>query len=517
MIEQLKHKCTREGFLLWIIVILLIAGAILLLLPQVSAYYEVHQGDTVFLGETVDISRVLSWSGQFAWWASDEPGDYPDRIVNFNDVGFMYKYYIDPAKYCEGTWHKWDGIFETHGNSVAFIVKKGTRNQTTESFPGKATPVPTPTPVPPSKNIPKDTHILIARGDEGTIRYGLDYNQSEGKEQGAYLWLFGTVDSTTKILGEPLTYSKNDSVYSFVFTPEMTQGLVEGWFTGYLQFTGPNGFQDVFYVKSHKFESDGNLHQNLETPYDDKIIPDVNIDPFIPIRISQEFEILEKKSQYCDDILVPITMEIARPQINFRDYYNTGDNITILGDTTMAEGTMIVFMIDPQRWALEYDKMAHTWSTVVTGLQKEPRTFGIDMPINWKEMAVGANHTIRATVEKYKIKTEQFKDFKVTDVYIIPTPTPEKDRVLVEEYGWHILNVTPTATPVPTEAPTPTITETSNVTANITTAQTTMITIIPTPTAVPTPKPTPTIRVPVETATILIAVGLGLWRMKKDG
>lgn len=499
----------------WLITFLIIAFALSILITGVSAVYEItEQGSIVYQGEYVDISRVMSWSGQFAWWANDEPTEYPDKIVDYNDQGFMHNYYIDPDKYTVGLWYKWDGTKEMRGNNLAFIVKKGTRNQTTETFPGKATPAPTPTPVQPAKNIPKDTHVLIARGDEGTIRYGLDYNQSEGKEQSAYLWLFGTVDSTTKILGVPLVYSKNDSVYSYAFTPIITQGLVEGWFTGYLQFTGGNGFQDVFYVNNHKFESDGEYHHTLDTPYDDKIIPDVNLDAFIPIRMSQEFEKLAKKSQYCDDVLVPITMEIATPRINFRDYYTSGDNITILGDTTMAEGTMIVFMIDPQRWALEIDKMAHTWSTQAVGLQKEPRTFSMDMPINWKEMAVGANHTVRATVEKYKIKVTQSKDFKVTDIYIMPTPTPERERVLVEEYGWHILNVTPTATPIPTEAPTPTVTETSNVTANITTAQTTTITTAPTPTAVPTPKPTPTIKVPVDAATILIAVGLGLWRMK---
>jgi hypothetical protein len=511
---ELLHKCTKEGLLLWIIGILLIAGAIIIFFPKVSAVYEIEkQGDIVFQGEYVDISRVMSWSGQFAWWASGNPTHVPDRIVDYNDQGFMHNYYIDPDKYVVGMWFKWDLEDEARGNMEAFEVRKGTRNETYPSFPGRATPVPTPTPGQPAKNIPKDTHVLIARGDNGLLKYGLDYNQSEGKEQSAYLWLFGTVDSKTKILGGPLTYHKNDSVYSYEFTPQMTEGLVEGWFIGYLQFTGPNGFQDVFYVPSHKFESDGEFHQTLDTPYDDKIIPDINLDPFIPIRISQEFEKLEKKSQYCDDILVPITMEVATPSINFREYYTSGNNITIQGDTTMAAGTMIVFMIDPQRWALPNDIKAHTWSTETTGSQNEPRTFSMDMPINWKEMSVGANHTVRATVEKNKIKVSQFKDFKVTDVYIVPTPTPERDRVLVEEYGWHVLNVTPTATPIPTEAPT--ITPTDTTTTNITTAQTTTITTAPTPTAVPTPKPTPTIKVPVETATILIAVGLGLWRMKR--
>lgn len=510
--------------------ILVLLSLCICIIPA-SAYYEVHPGDVVYQDEIVDISRVLSFSGQFAYFNSGYYGTTPDKIVNFHDRGFMYAYQIKKEEYYVGTWYKWDG-YEPASYSLAFVVRAGVRSNITDNqtpAPG-TTPTVTPTPVPPAHVIPQQTHLLIVRGDTGTLEYGYQYNRPTTKDEKAYLWLFGTKGDydlsrgspikTGSIMGVPMKYTSNDSIHSYEFTREHSQSLSEGWYTGYIQFLGNDKRQEVFYDP---------VKNNLDSPY--KAVPEVNLDSFIPLRYQQELERMGKPSEYCDDVFIPITVEIVRPAITIGEYWEESDDIIVEGTTPFSEGTPISVIVDPDNFALTYDIQTHTYYTKATTnpllgtsiienetkyidangnpIQKGKsvwRTYSIRIPIKWDEMKLG-EHTIRASIDSYGVKSVMNKDFSVTGKWVNPEPTKEFRKVVVGEYGSHSINVDtgknmnstgfPIQVAVVTPIKTPNVTQTisrPNVVRNQSADNSSNLIVFtqpPTP-APPTPKPTPT-------------------------
>jgi hypothetical protein len=491
--------------------ILFILSCILLFSPTVSAYYEVYQGDIVYRGETVDISRVMSWKNQFAYWKSGEyEGDYPDKIISVS--GYMYSYYIDPEKYEVGTYWKWEGQYMRNGNNLAFYVKEGVRPE--------VTPIPTLnktnttnltniTPVPTMPPLPTGEHVLIARGDRGVLNYEIDEKRLiNGLPQKAYLWLFG---SKSKILGNPLTSTKTGSIYSYEFNSTVTQSLTEGKYTGYLQFVGNNNIQDVFYDP---------IKNTLDSPF--KAVISVNIDPFLPDRIKQEFEKLAVPSSYCDDFLVPVVIEIATPAIWISDYWEDGNSMIVEGTTNLEEGTDLVAMIDPDHFALLNEIADRKYSSKATGNYSAMRQFSIRIPFRWDELNLG-RHTVNVSAFKYGLNVISTVDFEVSGIWVQPTPPPEFRQFVVDENGSHrVPTQVPTITPIP--AQTTTVPTTSqvlmngtlrNITsrnqtiirpANYTSPQNVTITPTPPPTRTPEPVPTDDVVIPLNPMLAGIAV-----------
>jgi hypothetical protein len=450
--------------------ILLIMVLIPILLPFALAGCVVEeQGDPVYLGETCDVSRVVGWKSQFAYFASGVESETPTKIVDVS--GFMYRHYIDPNKYVVGDWYKWEGMYERGGNNWAFRVMEGTRNETTPLV--NVTPIPTKKPGAAAIVIPKDTHILLARGDDGIIKYGLDAGVVGGVQQDAYLWLFGTGEVKTQVISYKMIYSENDLGHRYDFTPEETNLFDLGGYTGYIQFIGKNGRQDVFYDKSTN---------SLDSPYKD--VKPIKLDGLLPANIQKEFETLTKPSGYSDDFLVPISMEVTNPDVTIKEYYEQDNDIVIIGTTTMSEGTVLVVQVDPDNFALAEEVAANKHVTEAEGKISEPRRFSIQFPLKWDEMAIG-HHKIRVDINTYKIKTSIDQDFDVTGSWVNPTPTPELRKAIISEGGTHLYEngsavnkggfVDPTATPTPTPEPTPIPTPT----------------LPPTPVLTPTPRPTP--------------------------
>ena len=494
--------------------IFLLGLAILTLILPASATIEVMQGDTIYLGETVDISRVMSWSGQFAYFSSGETGKNPTKIVDVNDVGHMYSYYIDPAKFNVGTWYKWDGEEESAGNMLAFYIAPGTRltNITVTKINNTIIKSIEPPELIPPEN-PLDTHLLLARGDSGILRYHLPNAPENGINPQGYIWLFGdapeydTINKNSgRLLGIPMTYEPNGSINSFTFSPEMSGNLQEGWYSGFIQFTGVNRRQDVFYDKDKN---------NLDSPY--KSVEPVNLDAFTPTRVEQEFIRLQQSALYSDDLLIPISVELVTPSISIGDYWEEEDYIVIRGSTPMKNGTAISVVIDPDQYPLKRDLIAHTFNTTATNRVLDgkaireseciakitelneggynatmyngtsynqtytfnlsfvnrspalnpsvskttctsiPRVFTIKIPIEWDNMAIGP-HWIQATIEAPGIKTTMNKDFKISGIWVNPTPTMEFNKMIVVKQGQTPLDrahnlTTVTTTPEPEQPP----------------------------------------------------------------
>ena len=453
----MSYSKTITLSLLWVL-------AVIVLVPTVSAYYEVMQGDIVYQDEIVDLSRVISFSGELAYFNSGEYGTTPSKTINAYTYGNLYAFKIQKEVFPVGNFFKWDGEYHRGENAFAFEVRSGTRINYSENqtmYPGKGTtPVPTSTPVPPAYIIPKETHLLLARGDQNNITYGIDWSLTKGSSQKGYIWLFGAKDS---ILGEEMVYTSSTSTNVYTFTPEKSQSLTPGWYTGVIQFSGMNGMKDAYYVAKHKLD-DGYYHAILETPYDDEIIKDVPLEGFIPIRVSQELEKLLKPSLYADDIIIPITFELQEPSLMITDYWEESDDIVIQGTTNLAAGTRINLMLDPLQYPLVQDRLAHTYNTTaikeltsgslipvnelkyidnngtpVMTSRSNPRTFSIRIPLPWGDLSIG-RHVITASVEKYNITVSVDNEFDITGTWVEPTQPPIFRKVVVSSGGSHLID-----------------------------------------------------------------------------
>jgi hypothetical protein len=167
-------------------------------------------------------------------------------------------------------------------------------------------------------------------------------------------------------------------------------------------------------------------------------------------------------------------------------------------------------MKDPDNYVLPKDITLHTWVTFTTGTIDAPRTFNTALSFDRKELFIGT-HEITSTVENNGDMSVSSFNFHVSDVMVMPTPTPEPKRMI---YGkdWEEIpvKITPTPEPIITDTPevtvvqTPTVNVTTNITPNVTAVKTTVV-----PTANQT---IPTI--PVETGVIMmgIVISILLWR-----
>lgn len=87
----------------------------------------IQQGETVYLGDTVDISGAIPPYPQIAYW---DGYDIYDSSPSYNFTmpdrkSAYYHFYLDPAIFAGrlGKWYKYNGEFEPRGNNLAFIVK----------------------------------------------------------------------------------------------------------------------------------------------------------------------------------------------------------------------------------------------------------------------------------------------------------------------------------------------------------------------------------------------------------
>jgi len=293
---------------------------------------------------------------------------------------------------------------------------------------------------------------------------------------------------------------------------EYTNKFELGRYTGYLQFNGVNKRQDVFYDRAKN---------NLDSPY--KNVSPINLDPFIPERIKQEFEKLVNQTEYSDDLLIPITLNVMEPDVIITDYWEESDNIVIEGTTTMGEGTELVIELNPEHYALPAEIEANRHRVNATGSSKELRKFSVSAQIKWDELSVG-HHKMRVGINKYKINVSMDKDFEISGVWVMPTPTPSFRKIVIVEGGnthqvddkgrninstGTATNITTLPTPTPTSVPTP---KPTNRPKNVT--------VTPTPTPVPTPIPKPTDDITIPLNPLLpigavIVVGLMIMRRRR--
>ena len=175
----------------WSIVLALgLVAALVISIPAaraaVTGTTRIRQGQTVYLGDTVDITGVVPPYPQLAYWDGVNMYDStPAYIITLpvNHTGWN-TFYLDPAVFATrlGAWYKYDSTigYEPKGNNLAFVVAEpnpvsilppvpiSTSIPAITIVPTLATPLaPVPTPTPGSTPAPgsfeqENTAVIIS-------------------------------------------------------------------------------------------------------------------------------------------------------------------------------------------------------------------------------------------------------------------------------------------------------------------------------------------------------------------
>jgi len=487
---------------------------ILLIAPISAERIEIGQGDYIYQNETVDISLAGSWPDyKVAWCASNNPEcDPPELVVQLK--GNLHTYWMDPSIFTHyGDYFRWDGEWHRGENSMAFRYMPGERPvylNLTENVTVNETLVPV-------KLGP--FRWVVARGDN------LNFTIVTNRTDPCHLWIWSDSDS---LYGIPL--NNVNSTYFVELSSSQTLGLQPGSYKAYLQFDGKNGIQDIYYNDEY-----------LMSPYNTKIAPVVPLTYWNLGNARMQYDEYANSIVYYDDEIIPVDIIIGDPAITITSVSQEENKLYISGSTNWKENTSIILKLDPENYPLANDAKFHTWQTYVYGEVDEYRTFETAVKISPGDLAIGPHHI---DMQKYGDTDSPISsyDFKRTDTYVMPTPTPERVALFVDpDYLPIPVRQTVTATPVqnmtakpaatPTKTPVPvnttipapgltpgaipndmtgvtpeeTIPTTSNDTATNASGNVTLA---------PTPTPDPNIHVPVPVWVPVLAILIIIFRRK---
>lgn len=464
---------------------------LLFIVASISAErIEIAQGDVVYMNETVDISRAISWPDYTVAWCKDgEAGcTPPDQIIEITDHMFTYR--IDPALYHYGTYYRWDGAWHRAENSVAFTVIPGNRSDkrilTQEEKEESVTIKPVEGPY----------SYLIAKGDTPTLTTLMNRTDM------CYLWLF---TDRMDLYGQPMWFKLRDDTYteySYKISEIVSQNLSIGEYEGYIQCDGMNNVQDVFWK--------GNDTAGvLDTPYDNDVVPDVEVVWWNLGKVRDKFDelYLSLKKPASDDILIPIELTVQEPHVTILNVERSDDDskIYISGITSWQNQTELQFKLDPDNYKLERDIRLNTWETYAYGSIDTQRVFNTALNIEKKELAVGT-HEIVGKATRDDITTGTVFEFHISDIMVMPTPTPHVERILkINETSEMVVRTIPIPTDVTPTPEQPVVTHTqkqNESVANITTKVAGNITTAISTTPIPV-RTTTTVVVPIESSIII--------------
>jgi hypothetical protein len=142
--------------------------------PIITPSYRVQQMDTVYIGDTVDISGVASGLTSLAYYGGYEEDlsrQYLLELPNLNKD--YYHFYIDPAIFSNrlGYWFKWHGSINRNENAVVFVVAERRLKPNVSPNITLQNPNQTPSIIPKVPILP-DQYIadyLVAKGDSISI------------------------------------------------------------------------------------------------------------------------------------------------------------------------------------------------------------------------------------------------------------------------------------------------------------------------------------------------------------
>ncbi|MFA5378835.1 MAG: hypothetical protein WC455_23990 [Dehalococcoidia bacterium] len=395
---------------------ILIIICIACIIPVVSAErIEIGQGDKVYENETVDISLAASWPDYAVTWCADNDPecDNPKEIIEL--TGNLHKYWMNPAIFKHfGTYYRWDGEWHTGENQMAFIYVKGTRPTTANLVSGNTLLNTTSNYTQPSGTINPSYgpyKWIVARYDNP------EFTTLVNRTDSCHMWLWMQTDEFYNV---PV-YNEN-STYYIRFNASQTEDMKTGKYKAYLQFDGPNGIQDIYYdIGSSAFKS----------IYNRQIAPEVTLSSALMFtNSSAQFDRYAASIQYYDDVVYPIEMIVEDPTVRVTSVSQNDGKLYISGISSWKANTSLTLKLDPEQYPDPDDARQFVWSTWVQGGVDSYRKFNTALSFDWNDLSIGWHHIdITRTGDPDSPVTTY--DFRRSDIYVMPTPTPERVAVLV--------------------------------------------------------------------------------------
>lgn len=394
-------------------------------IPTLIPY--INQGDTVYVGDYVDISGVAPPYLFIAYWDGFDMYDSPPRynMTLPNGKQKYYKFYIDPEIFGSrtGRWYKWDGKYERQGNNRLFTVMPAKTLNSTLTFPNGTvinqseiiqqnyTPhLINPAPLLPEKHI---ADYAIAKGDELVL------------PNGSYqVWILGRTSG--------IYANQNHTI-----TKEQIASLEGGNYNLVFQYSGKNTIYDA----------------TCDSKDCKALIPGLYGKEPVEIYGYQPSVVYAKLKEMLvgtDDILDEYDLQVDNPYITIHQAdeieYITHSALNVRGYTNVAAGTNITVSLDEKNaYYKDIPKMQINTNAVRTS-PGNLSYYSVNVPFDYDNLAADArNHTLTARTALGGIVQKDFKislmpadSFKpnATLKYIedrnpfIPTPTPEVITVI---------------------------------------------------------------------------------------
>ena len=437
--------------------------------PIIPYHPYIHQGDSVYINDTIDISGVVPPYPELAYWNGYDMYDSnASYIVKIPDtLNAYYSFYLDPSIFLTrtGKWYKYDPNvgFEPNGNNLAFVVyPQSYKNSTLRYSNGSVFNLTqyivgnyssSSGPITPPVEIKHVSDYLLAIGDPFIITTNETTN----------LWLFGRINQLAD-------YQSFNSTQINV-SPSVISGFEPGAYTLMMQ-TIRNGSTN-FTVKYDNqnsaikwFDPTTFTIQGLSTL---GLSPQVFLQKFEQIipETYDNFELhnLTLQSPSIDIQSISEMMSNSNATINQAGVteYNTNISfIEVKGYTNVKIGSIIRFILD-QNEQTDKTIKAYTSTAVVggTGNPGDMRWFDIAIPVDKYNMATGP-HTITGYTNLSTGGTTA-----MFDIYSAPAGTyipPATVRYVAGQYGEQEFIPTPTPVTVIKTIPVPGPTQTVIVT-----------------------------------------------------
>jgi hypothetical protein len=310
--------------------------------PSVEPIKRIEQGETVYLGDTYDISGVVGWATYLAWYNSyePEPGVTPWTLQLPNTKKGYYMFYIDPLVFSDklGDWYQYYGNYESAGNLRAFRVAPASEKPITYmNVTENKTIAENKTAEKPWLPVRHVADYLIARGDSFNITVNSPTT----------MWLFGT---NTGIYD---TKSFNGTIQ---INASVMNSLEPGRYRLLLQTYGQNidDFTMRYNVETQKLEW-FDFKNFLVYKWDvSGYSPQVLYNKIIEIRP----QLIDTFSEYTFELQEPsvsITQIDPRTVSEYghlmsgQEYVNNQTYLDIRGYTNVAPGTKLYFVIDEDK------------------------------------------------------------------------------------------------------------------------------------------------------------------------
>lgn len=421
--------------------------------PVPTAPTRIQQGDTVYIGDTIDISGVAAGLLNLAYYGGYEEDISRQYLLELpKTTKGYYLFYIDPEIFSKrlGYWYKWRGSINRGENSVAFVVantriKPNVSENITLQNPNQ-TPIIIKIPILPDQHV---ADYLVARGDSMTIPAT---NRTKA-------WIFGTED--------------------YLYDYKEVNGTID-LKNDVVDRLSPGSYTLMLHTRDANSSDDFTVRYNPDTSEIDWFDPGTftvnhyDVSAQTPENVMNKLKSLIPAAHdtfklYSLEVQLPI---ISIDQIDAEIIQNTNISaanrtspnvptyIEVRGYTNAAPDTIVKIVVDPDL-NMPVDQMFKDASTTQTvGLSPgDMRVFRALVPIYMYNTKVGEHHIVAKTsksdtfvtanfyiYENWKLqpitnKTIRYISGKYGPQELIPTPTPITVTQIVTKVVTQIVTV----------------------------------------------------------------------------